>query len=131
MIELKSLLPENINVPFAVFVLAPVGNGYAATTRPADRGESGKMGLPGGKIDPNENVIDAAYREANEEGWQIINIDPIPIQKRVIDGKLILYYKAESAKILTDYKEKGRIVPFVASAQQIKSSGYGNDTLIK
>ena len=43
MIKLKNLLPES---PFAVFVLAKTDDGYAATTRAADRNEQGKIGLP-------------------------------------------------------------------------------------
>lgn len=35
--------------PFAVFAVVPVKGGLAATTRAKDRGEEGKIGLPGVK----------------------------------------------------------------------------------
>ncbi|MBC8436969.1 NUDIX hydrolase [bacterium] len=57
--------------PFAAFILAPASTNpmeYAATTRAADRGESGKIGLPGGKVDPRESGEDAVRRESMEEG---------------------------------------------------------------
>lgn len=117
--------------PFAVFVVSPVhGSGYAATTRASDRGEYGRIGLSGGKVDVGENPIDAAYRESKEEGWLVFNIDPNPIQKKSVDGKVVWWYKAISAKMLSDFKEKGRIQPIIVSKQDILKSGYGNDSLI-
>jgi hypothetical protein len=122
---------ETETKPFAVFVLSPVhGSGYAATTRSADTGEFGKIGLPGGKLDAGENPVDAAYRESKEEGWQMFNINPNPIQKKYVDGKEVWWYKAISAKMLSDFKEKGRIKPIIVSKQDILKSGYGNESLI-
>jgi poly(A) polymerase len=117
--------------PFAVFVLAPIiGHGYAATTRASDRGETGRIGLPGGKIDSNENPIEAAYRESNEEGWEVFNINPTPIQKKYVDGKMVWWFKATAAKMLDNFKEKGRISPIIVSKEDILKSGYGNESLI-
>ena len=50
---------NNQERPFAVFVLAPTDGGYAVTTRATDRGEGGRIGLPGGKVDPGEDPVDA------------------------------------------------------------------------
>lgn len=117
--------------PFAVFVLSIVhSGGYAATTRSADTGELGKIGLPGGKVDAGENPLEAAYRESREEGWEMFNINPNPIQKKYVDGKLVWWYKATSARILSDFKEKGRIKPIMVSKDEILKSGFGNDSLI-
>ena len=113
--------------PFAVFVVAQTPDGaYAATTRPADRGEAGRIGLPGGKVDPGEDPVEAAYREAREEGWEIDSIDPKPFQDEVYNGKLILWFKGHKAKMLRNYKEQGRIEPVAVSREQILQSGYGN-----
>ncbi len=115
--------------PFAAFVLAKYKSGYAATTRAADRGETGKIGLPGGKLDLNETPVQAAEREAREEGWSIdiVNIDPIQIAQ--VEGKTVYWYEGVNAKPLNDYKEKNRITPIVASREEILNSGYGNQTL--
>lgn len=129
MIKLKELILEGIEEPFAIFVLVMVGGGYAATTRAEDRGETGRIGLPGGKIDSGEDYIEAAYRESREEGWEVTGIDPEIIHKQLVDGKMIYWVKAKSAKMLFSYKEKGRITPIVATREEVLKSGYGNENL--
>lgn len=117
--------------PFAVFALARVGSGgYAATTRPADRGQAGKIGLPGGKLDPGEDPLEAVLRECEEEGWSVRISNREPIQKLMVDGKMVWWYQADpNPKILTQYKEKHRIVPVVVSKDAVLTSGYGNERL--
>ena len=117
-------------LPFAVFIVAPTEGGYAATTRAADRGEAGRVGLPGGKVDPGERPEEAAIRESREEGWEVVGVDPTPIHKDVVEGKPVWWFKAESASPLQDYKEKSRgILPIVLPLADIAKSGYGNDFL--
>jgi ADP-ribose pyrophosphatase YjhB (NUDIX family) len=116
--------------PFAVFAVAPLSNGYfAATTRAADRGESGKIGLPGGKVDPGENPVQALIREAREEGWELLEVNPTPIHAQDVDGKHVQWFLATSATMLADYKEKGRITPIRATKSAIIASGYGNENI--
>ena len=115
--------------PFAAFVLAKYKSGYAATTRAADKGETGKIGLPGGKLDLNETPVQAAEREAREEGWSIDIVNTDPIQIAQVEGKTVYWYEGVNAKPLNDYKEKNRITPIVASREEILNSGYGNQTL--
>ena len=117
------------NKPFAVFIVAQTGNQVCATTRAADRGESGKIGLPGGKVDAGEMPHQAALREAREEGWDIGNINPIPIHKALVEGKLVWWFEGSNATILTTFKEKGRIQPVLVSQEAIANSGYGNEFL--
>lgn len=117
------------NKPFAVFILAPFGQGYAATTRPADRGESGQIGLPGGKVEPNEDPIIAAKRESMEEGWSIDILDTTPFHKQQVDGNTVWWYRGANPKMLKSFKELGRISPIVASREEIISSGFGNENL--
>lgn len=114
---------------FAVFVLVQLGNSFAATTRAKDRGEAGKIGLPGGKVDMGEHPIQAVVREAREEGWDVCEVNPFPIRSQLVDGKLVYWYRANKAKKLENYKEKGRIQPILASAEEILNSGYGNENL--
>ena len=64
---------------YAAFILARTLDGcWAATTRPADRGQAGRIGLPGGKVEPGEDPAAAALREAAEEGWRIMRHVPDP-----------------------------------------------------
>lgn len=123
---------NNIDTPFAVFVLAPTKNGkWAATTRAADRGEGGKIGLPGGKVDHDETPVSAAIREAEEEGWRVVNIENEPSHKAIIDGNPVWWFKAEAAEMLDSYKEKGRITPIEVELRDIANSGYGNEWVLK
>jgi hypothetical protein len=119
-----------VSSPFAVFAVAPFGEGYyAATTRAADRGESGKIGLPGGKVDSGESPVQALIREAREEGWDISGVNPTPIHAQDVDGKHVQWFLATSATMLVDYKEKGRITPIRATKSAITASGYGNENI--
>jgi NUDIX domain len=132
MIKLKDILLINEIVaptPFAVFAVVRVDGGFAATTRPTDRGESGRIGLPGGKVDQGENAISALKRECEEEGWKIYNINPTVFHEELIDDKTIQWFTAKSAIKLDNYKEKGRITPIVATREQILNSGFRNGNL--
>lgn len=112
----------------AAFIVARCRHGFAATTRAADRGEGGRIGLPGGKLDAGETAKVAALREAKEEGWQVFG-ELTPIHEGFVEGKRVIWYKADAAFILEDYKEKGRIKPVIASRDDILLSGYGNEEL--
>lgn len=128
---LQSRLNEDSNKhPHAVFVVAELPNGkVAATTRAIDKGEAGKIGLPGGKLDIGETPIEALKREANEEGWSIDGINENPIHIYIVDGKLIKWYSAKKAVRLNNYKEKNRIYPIEVEKEEIANSGYGNEFL--
>lgn len=111
----------------AVFVVAPIDDGYAATTRPG----SDKIGLPGGKVDPNEDLLDALYRECKEEGFEIDGVEKEPFHIQKIEGKHIAWFRAKKCKILKNYKEEKRITALVANLSEIKGSGMGNDIALK
>jgi len=117
---------------FAVFVVAMAGNGLAATTRAADRGEAGRIGLPGGKVDAGETAVQAAVRESAEEGWLVsLPEDADPAHVALVEGRLVAWFvSSEEAKMLASYKEVGRITPVVASLQAVADSGYGNEWLV-
>jgi 8-oxo-dGTP pyrophosphatase MutT (NUDIX family) len=116
--------------PFAVFAVAPTGDGLiAATTRAHDRGEAGRIGLPGGKVDQGETPIEAVIRESAEEGWTLHHVYPEPIHTAVVDGHMVWWFAAATATKLSTYKEVGRITPLTATLEQLANSGYGNDFL--
>lgn len=111
---------------FAAFVIARTEGGFAATTRPK---KADKFGLPGGKLEAGESPIEAAIREAAEEGWKISGINPMPMQAWVVDRKLVLWFTATTAVRLSVYKEQGRITPVVISREMLLASGFGNGEL--
>lgn len=121
---------------FASFLIAPPssGRGLCATTRAADRGERGRIGLPGGKVDPGEDPAHAALREAAEEGWQV-NCDPDDlalVHLAKVDGRLVAWYEVPpgvKGVRKAKFKEKGRIRPVTAPRWKIAASGYGNEFL--
>jgi len=118
--------------PFAVFVVYQFPDGkIAATTRPSDRKSdddgNGKYGLPGGKVDPGEDPMEAAIRESMEEGWIVENLELK--HSDIVQGKLVWWYKANYAKPLKEYKEKYRgIIP--CKVDMNKLQGFGNDIAI-
>lgn len=119
-------LPEELEKkPFAVFVLVNTSKGVACSTRPIDK-EVGEVGLPGGKLNSGETPEDAVIREAWEEGWQISGKLRI-IASKMVNNNPIVYYQADYAQPLDDYKEKYRgIVPTYKSVDEITNSGFGN-----
>lgn len=119
---------------FAVFAVAPVDVSgelrIAATTR--DGADDGKIGLPGGKVDPGERPVDALLRECAEEGWEVeVPSDADPIHIAVVDGKLVGWYSAHYPTPLADFKEKHRgIRPVLTTLEAAGDSGYGNEWLL-
>jgi len=117
--------------PFAVFVVYQYPDGeIAATTRPKDRmmdDEGISYGLPGGKVDPDEDPIKAAIRESAEEGWKVSGLTHK--HSDMVQGKLVWWFKAESATPLKNYKEKHRgIKPIKINPDVLK--GFGNEIAI-
>lgn len=98
---------ESNGIPFASFVIAPVGEGlFAATTRPDD---PSSVALPGGKIDEGETPYDAALREAYEEGWKVFGLENKPFHVQNRNGKLIYWFRAKGAIQLEKFKEMHRL----------------------
>jgi hypothetical protein len=126
--ELKESYDES---PFAVFVVYQYPDGkIAATTRPKDRmGDDNGVsyGLPGGKVDPGEDPMDAAIRESEEEGWIVSGLTHK--HSATVQGKMVWWYRATNAKPLQEYKEKYRgIKPVKINPQKLK--GFGNEIAI-
>jgi 8-oxo-dGTP pyrophosphatase MutT (NUDIX family) len=113
----------------AVFIIIPISeNTLAATTRP---NEENKIGLPGGKVDPGEELIDAVVRESTEEGWKIDRklVSETPIRDILINNTHVYWFRyTGTAEELSEYKEKHRgILPIVVTVEEISNSGFGNE----
>jgi predicted NUDIX family NTP pyrophosphohydrolase len=116
--------------PFAVFAVVKLENGsFAATTRDAYKGEAGRVGLPGGKLQPGESPHQALRRECAEEGWLIEGIGEEPIHAQRVEGRVVHWFQAETAHRLENYKDMGRISAIEITAEQLLRSGYGNENL--
>lgn len=117
---------------FAVFVIAEVNGGFAATSRAADRAaddEGVKVGFPGGKADPGESAVEAAVRESAEEGWDVVIDESVPCSVQMVQGKKVAWFKASSAVKRDTFKEKGRISPVVAAKKDLV--GFGNEEALQ
>ena len=116
----------------AAFIVARVGVAaqlrYAATTRAADRGEAGRIGLPGGKVEPGESPAEAARREALEDGWRIEG-DLVLVHLADVEGRLVQWFAPADpdarAWRIWDHAEAGRVEPITATRSQLLVSGYG------
>ncbi len=123
-----------MSLPFAVFAVAFRGDGtteVAGTTRAADRGEHGRIGLPGGKVDPGESPVEALVRECAEEGWALSGVSDTPVHVAEVDGRLVHWYSVWAAGRLSEFKEQGRIQPLWVKTADMAVSGYGNEWLEK
>jgi hypothetical protein len=110
--KLENLILENILEDFfAVFVIAEDESGlFAATTRCSDRGECiSSYGFPGGKIDPNETLREAAVRESKEEGFVYSKVEEEPFYVDTVQGKRVAWLKGYGPKKLSSYKEQHRL----------------------
>lgn len=120
-------MPAMPAMPYAAFILAPAhispsGPIFAAVTRP----DSSALGLPGGKLLPGETPRQAAIREAYEEGWGIIGLAAEPSHTATIDDHEIVWFAAVGAFQLPAFTEQNRGTPVLATANDIRSSGFGN-----
>jgi hypothetical protein len=127
----RELSEEEEDNAFAAFVVIKLPNNkIAATTRPYEKSENKKIGLPGGKVEKNEKPIDAAYRESEEEGWKVSKIGKIIASKMVNDNPIV-YFEGFGAEKLEEYKEMNNdIEPIEVTIEEISKTGYGNDFIL-
>ena len=137
---------------YAVFLLARTLDGcWAATTRPADRGQAGRIGLPGGKVEPGESPTAAALREAAEEGWRMMRHVPDPrgrvdhpgswvpvqpqelvlIHQQLVEGRPVVWYAPPAGcyavrDLSGRHLEAGRVEPVRVRSRLLRASGWGN-----
>lgn len=117
-------------LPFAVVIVAPTDEGLiAATTRP---NEPGRIGLPGGKVDPGETPLEALRRECHEEGWDVkIHDAAEPQHADYLDGKLVWWYVTDHiAAPMETYKDQHRMLTIAVPYEAIANAGYGNEWLL-
>lgn len=113
---------------FAAFAVVRVGGLLWATTR--DGVDSGKVALPGGKLDSGETPEEAVLRECREEGLALQG-SPALLREQVLDGYRIRWYSFPYATPLSDYKEKKRGIKALLLKPSELSPGFGNEFLIQ
>lgn len=112
---------------FAVFAVVMTAGGVWATTR--DGKDAGRVGLPGGKLDPGEKPLAAVRRESAEEGLHLHGEGTL-IHTALVEGRVVQWFRFEGATPLRDYKEAHRgLKPLVVPLAVIAGSGYGNEFL--
>lgn len=101
----------------AAVILDAQGNILLAQ-RPADKHQGGLWEFPGGKVEPGEPVIDALYRELDEElGIQLSQAQPlIRIPHHYPDKSVLLDVYTVSAFTGEPYGREGQPVRWVAPA---------------
>ena len=110
---------------FACFTIATNNIGQIAMVTRTD----GTVGLPGGKVDPNENPFDCVNREATEEGW-MLDINPNPFFSAKVNNNKCLWFRGKIKGLYLDYKEKNRIIPFYADIGTLAMSGMRNNAAL-
>lgn len=76
----KNILPES------VCVVIPRNDLVLVVSRPND---STQWGMPGGKVEPNESLLDAIVRETEEEvGWKLEKEYLTPLLTTVCKGEI-------------------------------------------
>jgi hypothetical protein len=114
----------------AAFIVCGTNVRFAGTTRvgePWDDGDmfANRLSFPGGKLEAGEDARTAAIREATEEGYAMEGVADEPFHEDIVEGKRVVWFAARSARILSDYKEKGRITPIIGPVEIFH--GYGNE----
>ena len=111
-------------MPFAVFAISFKSGLICATTR-----ENGSLGLPGGKVDQGETPEVAVLREAEEEGFILLN--PVFFRSAIVDGKEVQWFTCDLVKKLDQYKESYRgITPVFVPVEEVAGS-FGNSFLLE
>jgi hypothetical protein len=112
---------------FAVFAVAQLRRTtlLCATTRP-----DGTIGLPGGKVDPGEDIFQAVIREAEEEGWNL-TCDKKILRTGIVDGKKVAWIRCYTTEtpVKSQWKEKYRGIFPLAIPVELLSPGMGNEFL--
>lgn len=118
----------------AVFALIINDDEVICTTRPEDAKVA--FGLPGGKVDGDETLLEALKRECAEEGVDISNcINFEVVQHEIIEDFSVFWYRildVENVIKLTFFKEQYRNIQVVdKKIDEVANVGYGNYFVLK
>ena len=119
----------------AVFIIIQTEDDkILCVTRPKEKAKfEGDFGLPGGLVEDEETLLDAIWREAFEEGIDVLSINPSFIQA--------IYYEERDLKVFWfigkgkftkgDYPEKERISLVYKTKEEVAASTSGNASAMK
>lgn len=110
----------------SVFAVIESNGKVFVTTRPHD--ERMPFGLPGGKVDQGETLIEALKREVFEEGIDIDVSNAKLVHNEVIRDNNIFWFLLDAEPtLLKEYKEKYRgIMVESKTIDEVANSGNGN-----
>jgi ADP-ribose pyrophosphatase YjhB (NUDIX family) len=113
-------------------VIAPYKSGWIASLRPIDkRKKPGDFGTVGGKLDEGETALQAAKREANEEGWAIKGIHKKPIHIADSPKGKIVTFAASGASKLYGHKERDREVHQITVSIDELANSHTHNSFLK
>lgn len=93
------------------------------------------LGLPGGKLELGEYLLDGALRHAANEGWDIeLHDEHFQVVQQSTINQQKIYWLALSVKRVTPKvrsAEKGRSHPMWVKPDDLVRHGHGNEFLLK
>lgn len=98
-------------------------------TRPIEKAKyEGDFGLPGGMVEEGETLIEAIWREAFEEGVDLLHLNPSFIHTRTYEDKdlKVYWFLGKGHFTKGPFKEQHRITPVYKTKEELMETTYGN-----
>ncbi len=116
------------DTPHAVFLVAIKPCGDVAAVKM----NTGRVGLPGGKLEGGETDKQALLRECKEEGWEVSPLATLnKLKEEFIEGKRVRWYTVDHEHVqkLEVFVERHRCTTAWVPAGEL-TQGLGNEGLV-